>query len=267
MSGEGVSVIIIVRDGERYLREAIESVLAQELAPSEVIVVDDGSTDGSLAVAERFGEQLRCISIDQRGIAGARNVGITMSRGDWVAFLDADDLWAPGSLQALSTAFAMDPGLDVAFGHVRQFLSPELDATASARLTLRAGLDPGYLVGACMIRRAALDRVGPFLEEFATGDFIDWVARGRDLGLRERLLPNHVLSRRLHGLNHGLLVDGREDYARVLKRTLDRRRAASAGEQVVEGERSAGGEQRKDDEEVAVVDLDGGDRARGDGEG
>lgn len=237
--GPQISAVIVVRDGERYLGEAIGSALAQELAPCEVIVIDDGSIDGSRATAEEFVGRVRCVSIEPRGIGGARNVGVDVSTGEWVAFLDADDVWHPRSLRVLAGAFADDPGLELAFGHVRQFISPDLDAAAAGRLTLRSELEPGYLVGASLIRRSALDRVGPFLEEFLTGDFIDWVARARDLGVREKLLGDHVLSRRLHTTNHGIVrLDRRVDYAHVLKRALDRRRAAgSLGDEIVQRER------------------------------
>ena len=100
MSERRVSVVIPVHDGERYLAAAIESVLEQTLPPAEVIVVDDGSTDSSVQVAERYAPQgVRCHSQANAGGGAARNRGVALSEGDFIAFLDADDLWELGKLE------------------------------------------------------------------------------------------------------------------------------------------------------------------------
>lgn len=225
-----VSVVIAVYNDDRYLAEAIESTLEQRPRPHEVIVVDDGSIDASGAVARRFESPVRCISQSHRGIAAARNTGIAATGGDYVALLDADDLWTARTLSALLGIFAADPGLDLAFGHVRHFISPDVDEAEAARLSCRTGLEPGYLASGVLLRRAALAQVGPFREELVSGEFIDWIARAREQGLREALVPDHVLWRRVHSGNHGIRRrDARGDYARVLKSALDRRRAATGG--------------------------------------
>ena len=99
MNRPALSVIIPVWNGERYLGEAIESVLAQEAAPPmELIVVDDGSEDGSTAVAERFGPTVRCARIAHSGLAAARNAGLVLARGEYLLHLDADDVLPPRSI-------------------------------------------------------------------------------------------------------------------------------------------------------------------------
>ena len=94
-----VSVVIPSYDRGAYLPAAIESVLAQTLPPLEVLVVDDGSTDGSLAIARGYGEPVRVVTQPNRGVSAARNRGIEMTAGEWIAFLDADDVWEPTKLQ------------------------------------------------------------------------------------------------------------------------------------------------------------------------
>jgi glycosyltransferase involved in cell wall biosynthesis len=96
-----ISVAIAAYNAADYLREAIESVLAQTLQPSEIIVVDDGSTDHTRQVCESFGETVRYIYRDNDGTAGigARWKSIQESRGDWIALLDHDDRWQPGKLE------------------------------------------------------------------------------------------------------------------------------------------------------------------------
>jgi glycosyltransferase involved in cell wall biosynthesis len=94
------SVVIPVFNAERYLAEAISSALAQTLSPLEILVVDDGSTDGSRAVAERFGGLVRVLSGPNAGPSAARNRGVREARGSWIAFLDGDDRWEPEYLEA-----------------------------------------------------------------------------------------------------------------------------------------------------------------------
>src|SRR3989441_12330 len=93
-----VSVVIPVYNGERYLADAIQSVLDQTYQNFEVIVVDDGSTDESAEVAQRFGEAIRYVHQANGGVCKARNTGIAAAQGGYVAFLDQDDLWLPDKL-------------------------------------------------------------------------------------------------------------------------------------------------------------------------
>src|SRR4051812_13046945 len=94
-----ISVVIPCYNGALYLRETLESALAQNYAPLEILVVDDGSEDDSAAIAESCGAPVRVIRQPNQGESVARNRGIDEARGDWVAFLDADDLWEPEKLE------------------------------------------------------------------------------------------------------------------------------------------------------------------------
>ncbi len=109
------SVVIPVFNGSGYLARAIESALAQELPPLEVIVVDDGSTDGSAGVADSFGPPVRCVRQENAGPAAARNRGVAVSAAasGWVAFLDHDDLWEPGYLREAASYLAGHPAAGV----------------------------------------------------------------------------------------------------------------------------------------------------------
>ena len=222
-----VSVVIPVHDGERYLAEAIDSVLAQRGADLEVLVVDDGSSDASAAIAARFGPP---VSVHRQGAAGAgaaRNRGVELTRGPFVAFLDADDLWAPRKLELQLDAFGETPELDVVFGHLREFVTPDADPAVAARLRAREDARPAYSLGTALMRREALRRVGSFREDLAVGEFVDWMARSRELGVRDAMLLHTLLHRRVHGAN--LTRQRRDrltDLAQVVKESLDRRRAA-----------------------------------------
>jgi glycosyltransferase involved in cell wall biosynthesis len=104
-----VSVVIPCYNSEAYLRETIDSAVNQTHPPREVIVVDDGSTDGSASVAEAYGDPVRVIRQENQRQAAARNRGIEEARGDFVAFLDADDLWHPEKLERQLPCF--EPGV------------------------------------------------------------------------------------------------------------------------------------------------------------
>jgi glycosyltransferase involved in cell wall biosynthesis len=106
-----ISVVIPTFNQARYLGEAIDSALAQLRKPLEVIVVDDGSTDETPAVLERYGAPVRVIRQQNGGVAAARNAGVAAARGEYVAFLDSDDVWHPRKLFRQMLRFDVDPAL------------------------------------------------------------------------------------------------------------------------------------------------------------
>ena len=226
-----VSAIVPVYNGERYLGMAIESALAQTEPPSEIIVVDDGSTDGSAAVAKGYGPPVHCLSAPHAGLSAALNHGISHARGAFLAFLDADDLWIAVKLARQLDALAADPGVDAVFGHVEQFVSADVEESARPALPDAVRMAPGYLTGTLLIRSAAFHRVGPFDPRWQIGNFIDWYLRAQEAGLRSAMLPEVLLRRRLHADNMGTRERAtRHAYARILKHALDRRRSPAGSE-------------------------------------
>ena len=157
-----VSVMIGVYNGAPYLGEAIESVLAQDYAPLELIVCDDGSTDGSAEVAQAF-DGVLVVRQKNAGNGAARNRAIEEATGELYAFLDADDRFVPGKLSLQKAALDADPQLDLVFGHVREFLSPELDEATRASLRPPAPEPmPWTAPNLMLIRRDSFHRVGRF---------------------------------------------------------------------------------------------------------
>jgi glycosyltransferase involved in cell wall biosynthesis len=222
-----ISVLIPVRDGAAYLADAIESALDQSYRPLELIVVDDGSLDDTRSVASRFGSDLVYVRQDRRGQGSARNRALRCSTGELIAFLDADDLFEPGRLERQVAAFVDDPSLDAAFGRVAEFVEPSRSGPAPPLRRARPET-PSYLVTAALIRRAALERIGPFATDLHVNVTVEWIARARDAGLRTVMLDDVVLRRRLHGANIGITNwDAGRELVQIARASLERRRSAA----------------------------------------
>ena len=220
------SIIIPVYNCESYLGEAIESVLAQSYRPIEVIVVDDGSTDGSAGVARGFHlpELIYCHQ-PHGGASVARNRGAELAQGEYLAFLDSDDIWLPDKLSLQTAAFDRDPELDMVFGLVSQFQSPESGANRTENMKDSEKILRGYSVCTMMIKRESFFRVGPFSTKWRVGEFIDWHSKAAEKGLKSLMLSRVVLKRRIHRNNTGIREShSQTDYVRILKAALDRRR-------------------------------------------
>jgi len=221
-----ISTVIPARNVERYLADAVQSILKQKYEMMEVIIVDDGSTDRTLEVAESFKPDVRVISQPQRGHAAARNHGLLESHGELLSFCDADDLWADENrLKKQVEALADDRHLDMVFGHLQAFRGSDWAERGPPPPECRAAPQPGPVVGTILIRSDAFHRVGGFDESSRLGVFVDWYTRARELGLKERMLTDVLLYRRIHRENTSATDTGaRSQYARVLKKALDRRR-------------------------------------------
>ena len=222
-----VSVVIPVWNGALHLAQAVESVLAQEHPADEILVVDDGSTDGTPAVASRF-PQVRYLRQENRGPGPARNLGLRESRGSLVAFLDHDDLWLPGKLGAQLDRLAQEPAADGVFAWMENFLSGELPP--EERLRLRCPEEPSRAPAAStlLVRREVFDRVGPWPDSQREG--VEWFQCARDAGVRLVEIPAVLARRRLHLTNRTRIgSQHNQDYLRIARESLLRkRRAASA---------------------------------------
>jgi glycosyltransferase involved in cell wall biosynthesis len=215
-----VGVVIPAWNAERFIREAIESAIAQTHRPSDIVVVDDGSSDATAVIARTFGPPVRVISQPRGGTGAARNRGAAAVQGSWIAFLDADDRLTRRGVALRLAAAAENPGTELVFGAERRFTE-----TRAGRPIGTGVLQPSPLPCAMLVRRDAFERVGPFsLELFS--DNIDWLLRAREEGLAELMLVSQVLWRRVHGANQSVKHRGEIGmYAHAIKRSLDRRRA------------------------------------------
>lgn len=222
-----VSVIIAVWNGETYLRDSIDSVLAQTVPATEVIVVDDGSTDGSAALARAFGGIVRVVSQPNSGQAAATAHGVSLASGDFIAINDADDVWTPNKLELQLGVLAADPTVEMVYGLCEQFVSPELDEEFKRRYAPPNAILPGALLQAGLVRRSAFDRVGNFNPALRGAGGADWMGRADEAGVKRVMLDQVTLLRRLHPNNYGRTnVAERDQNLLAVLRDKIRRRAA-----------------------------------------
>jgi glycosyltransferase involved in cell wall biosynthesis len=198
-SAPRVSVVVPVYNGERFLGEALDSALAQDYQPLEVIVVDDGSTDGSVAVAES--RELDVLKQTNQGVAAARNAGLHASAGELIAFLDQDDLWLPGKLETQVSFLLEHAEIGLVYSHAELLVEP------GARLPgwLRSYADrpmPGYLPSTLLCRRVVFEAAGPFDSNYTVGSDSDWLLRVKDAGVGHLMLPDVLIRYRIHGANN-----------------------------------------------------------------
>jgi glycosyltransferase involved in cell wall biosynthesis len=221
-ANSGISVVVPVRDGERYVGAAVASLLANTLRPEEVIVVADGCTDRSAQAARAAGATL-VVEVPASGPGAARNLGVAHARCPLLAFLDADDLASPSRFEVLAARLAAEPTLDGVVGAVETFVSPDRpDLIGTALPPVRAGRHAGTV----LFRRSAFDRVGPFDEDPVGGpEVVDWFVRAAEAGLAIGTVDDVVLRRRIHGDNLTTRVASRVDLVRTARAALLRRRS------------------------------------------
>jgi len=162
-----------------------------------------------------------------------------MARGDFYTFLDADDRFPLDKLEIQLKAFESDSTLEVVYGHVREFVSPDVSPQDAARIRPAVAYNESHLSGVMLVRREAFERVGPWTVGLKVGTGVDWYARSQEAKLNTLVLPDIMLERRLHLSNNGLQqADNRIQYASILKAALDRRRAAAVAATQIPGARS-----------------------------
>jgi glycosyltransferase involved in cell wall biosynthesis len=219
-----ISVVIPVNNGAKFLAAALSSIMRQTYHPSEVIVVDDGSTDASPDIAAEFGPPIRVLRCEHRGAACALNVGIAEARGELLTFLDADDLWADDNLECQSEALRSDSSIDAVFGRVVQFTDLDCRVSEPNEIRQRSKSFVGINKISMLIRRASFDRIGPF-NETVIADFPEWYARALCSGIRIKCLESVVAFRRVHRNNTTRLQREsiEDDYLRLIRKLVTQR--------------------------------------------
>jgi glycosyltransferase involved in cell wall biosynthesis len=232
-----VSVIIPVYNGLSFIRKAVESVWQQTFQPSEIILVDDGSEDGSINVMNQLAEEslVPCKLFQQsnKGPASSRNLAVKHASGTIIAFLDQDDLWHPTYLEkqihnlqkADSNSYVI---CNFQFFVDLNYQQQNEGVPAWVRPELMAAPQPGYLPSCMVMHRELFLRVGYFDESLIVGYDFDWIVKAIDAGIKTNLTPEVLLDRRIHSDNQSSNVSSfRKDITRIIHTTLSRRRIAA----------------------------------------
>lgn len=219
-----VSCIVPAFNGEAFLGSALDSVLGQTYPAIEVLVVDDGSTDGTADLVARYGKDVRYVWQDNAGPAAACNHGLRQGRGAFCAFLEQDDLWQPMKVEIQMRALE-EPQVDYCVTMIENFLEDSLSPGTRAIPAARSGPLPGYVTQTLLARRSAFQRAGLFDARWRFCHATEWFLRARREGLRGELIPDVLVRRRIHRSNVSLRRPeaSRDEYLEMIKRCLDNR--------------------------------------------
>ncbi len=218
-----VSVIIPVYNGERFIEDAVNNVLAQKYPALEIIVVDDGSTDGTEEIVNKLPADIRYFKQKNEGPASARNRGIRDASGEFIVFLDVDDLWPENNLNILVDKMLQEPDMQVITGYAqlmqKNTVTGEYDLAGNPMESFK------NYIGAAIYRKSVFRKVGLFDPTLKFGEDTDWYTRANELKVNIKRLEEITLFVRRHGKN---MTQGKNlielGALRVYKKSLDRMR-------------------------------------------
>lgn len=219
-----ISVILPAHNAASFIDEALHSVETQSLSPHEIIIIDDASDDETASVVRSHPKTIyHCQA--RGGAAAARNTGVQIATGEWIAFLDADDVWLPDKLSLQANFLENNTKIDMVFGHIIEFVSPDLTVEESRLLRPRQDPLTGPSSISLLMRRDDFLRTGGFSTDLKLGEFIDWFDRAMHFGLKAHIIHQTVARRRLHKSNQGRTNrEHLSQFALIAKRALDRKR-------------------------------------------
>ena len=221
-----VAVVMAAHNAEPFIDEALRSTLDQTIPPTEIVVVDDGSTDATAAVAGAVDQRVTVLRREHAGVGASRNAGIDAVTSPWVALLDADDVWLPTKLERQFAAFADGPAREAVFTMFDEFVDPERPpptGTRPPRTGQSASLSSGVL-----LPRITLERIGPF-PTAPSADWMAWWSHARALGVVEHTVPEVLYRRRIHCANNSFLrSDGGASFVTAAREHLRELRARQA---------------------------------------
>jgi glycosyltransferase involved in cell wall biosynthesis len=177
-----ISVVIPVHDRAQTIGRAIDSVLAQELLPDEIIVVDDGSTDETPEILSLYHSEIQVVTQENKGVSAARNRGVLASKARWIAFLDSDDEWLPDKLQKQLTCLQQHPGARILQTEER-WIRNNMRVNPGKKYEKKSGNIFKYCLKTCIVspstvmcERSLLDEMGGFDETLPVCEDYDlWI--------------------------------------------------------------------------------------------
>jgi glycosyltransferase involved in cell wall biosynthesis len=226
-----VSVIIPVKNGERYLARAIQSVLDQDYARVEVIVVDGQSNDRTAEIAKSFASVRYFYQTGVPGVAAARNLGIAAAAGELIAFISHDDLWAENKLSLQVEHMLAHPEIQYTNTRVKYFLEPGCACPPGFRKELLEGDYAAFMPETLVARKSLFEQIGGFNPQFAIGEDNDWFVRAKDNHVPWAIIPHALTHKRVHDTNISADPSNVDKFSRemlkIAKRSIDRKHGLS----------------------------------------
>lgn len=223
---DSVSVIVIVKNGERFLAEALHSIQRQTLPPLETLVVDGGSTDRTAEIARSFAD-VRYLRQPDSGISNAYNFGIAQAQGEFVAFLSHDDLWTPDKLAVQVGYLLAHPECQYAVCRLKYFCEPGDTPPPGFRPEWLHQKPVAYIMETLVTRRSLFARVGLHRPELATAGDTDWFARVFDAGEIGQACDQVLVHKRIHRGNSSLKAsDSNNQLLSIMRKSVQRKRFA-----------------------------------------
>ncbi|MEO0796759.1 MAG: glycosyltransferase [Verrucomicrobiota bacterium] len=210
-----VTAGIVSFNGEKFIREAIQSILDQSYQNIEIIVVDDGSTDLTAKIASQF-HQVKLVTQDNLGEGAARNRILQEATGDYIAYLDDDDCWFPTKIQQQLNAAITYPELDYVFCRIK-VQAEEGFQQADWALAEKTESVGSFFPSALFAPRKTFEKVGTFQPELKMGADFEWFTRAIDLKLKSYIVEEPLVLRRIHS---GNAVQDNERLRKVIMQTM-----------------------------------------------
>jgi glycosyltransferase involved in cell wall biosynthesis len=197
-----ITVVIPTFNGERHINRALRSVWRQQYRPIDIIVVDDGSTDGTVAIANQV-QHVKVIQRPHEGVASARNAGIRAARSELVAFLDQDDAWLPLTLRAQVDALLNEPELRFVLCRYQPLIEP-----GSALKEASAREERNYSLSGFLAWKSVFQQIGFFDTQLSSSSDSDWINRAEHGRIPMKFLPETLFERRFHEGNSSQAIAG-----------------------------------------------------------
>ncbi len=224
---ELISCIVSSFNSEKYIAEAINSILDQTYKHIEIIAADGGSTDNTKEVIQELNSNIKFITQKTLSPAETRNLGFQSSKGDYVAFLDADDLWHPEKLERQLNCFTKNPGIDLCITYAEMFWSVDLkNEKTFFKNHPRTKSIPGYATTTLLAKKKVFEIAGKFNKDLWFTDAAEWFIRAEGLGLKMHMIEEPLTFHRMHqsNLTKRKSEESREEFLSLVKSVLDQKK-------------------------------------------
>ena len=224
MTTPNITVILAVKNGERYIEQSINSILNQSLKPHEILIIDGHSTDNTKQICSQFSE-IKFIEQNGSGIPGAYNQGIKLSEGEFVSFISHDDIWKKEKLEKHIYIMNKFPEVRYTISQSSFFLEKGVSIPKNFKIKMLKKPQLVYNMEALVARRSLFKITGYFDTTFITGEDTDWFARTFDLNINREIINEPLILKRIHDKNYSIINDNvTKNMLKAMRKSIRRKR-------------------------------------------